>query len=408
MSVLRRKLRNIGPGAIVAAAFIGPGTVTTATFAGSSYGYTLLWAIAFSIFATFILQEMASRLGIAGRMGVGEAIRQKAKRPFIKWGAYFLVIGAIVIGNAAYEAGNITGAVLGFQKYGESISLWGINPLVIIIGIFAFLLLLSGKYKVIEKSLIVMVSIMGIVFLASAIFLQPDLGKVLQGLFTPVLPEGSLMMVIGLIGTTVVPYNLFLHASTVKEKWKEVSDLKTAYWDTLISVIGGGIITMAILITSSIAFEGKAKATSMVDLSYQLTPLLGNWSEYFIAIGFLAAGLSSSITAPLAAAFATSEIMGWKSSLKGNNFRSIWIFVLVTGIVFSSLGFNPTSVILFAQVANGMLLPVIAIFLVWVMNDKIIMGDHINSRLVNLLGILVIIVTLILGLKGILSATNFL
>lgn len=392
----------------MAAAFIGPGTVTTATFAGSSYGYTLLWAIAFSIFATFILQEMASRLGIVGRIGVGQAIRQKVMQPFIKWGAYFLVIGAIVIGNAAYEAGNITGAALGFQKYGESISVLGINPLVIIIGILAFSLLFSGKYKVIERSLILMVSIMGIVFLASAVFLQPNLREVLKGLFTPLLPEGSLMMVIGLIGTTVVPYNLFLHASTVKEKWKSASDLKTSYWDTLISVTAGGIITMAILITSAIAFEGEAKATSIADLSYQLTPLLGNWSEYFIAVGFLAAGLSSSITAPLAAAFATSEILGWNSTMKGKNFRSIWIFVLVTGIVFSSLGFNPTSVILFAQVANGMLLPIIAIFLVWVMNDKRIIGEYVNSKVINFLGILVIIVTLILGLKGILSATNFL
>lgn len=405
---INQRIKNVGPGAIVAAAFIGPGTVTTATIAGSSFGYTLLWAIAFSVFATFILQEMSSRLGVVAKMGVGEAIRSKVSKPIWKWSVSFLVIGAIVIGNAAYEAGNITGAVLGFHDLSKDILIFGINPFVLVIGGIAFLLLYSGKYKIIEKSLILMVSIMGIVFFASAIILKPDISMILKGLFNPNLPQGSLIMVIGLIGTTVVPYNLFLHASSVKEKWHGVSNLSTSWWDTLISVIGGGIITMAILITSAIAFEGSENAGSISDLSTQLVPLLGQWAEYFIAIGFLAAGLSSSITAPLAAAYATSEVLGWKSALRNNKFRGVWGFVLGSGIIFSSLGFSPTSVILFAQVANGLLLPIIAFFLVWVMNDRKIMGAHSNSKIINIFGAVVIIVTVILGLKGILSATNFL
>ena len=111
------RLKNLGPGIVVAAAFIGPGTVTTATIAGAGFGYTLLWAILFSILATIVLQEMSARLGIVSQLGVGQAIRQKLQSPILKWFAFILVIGAILIGNAAYEAGNITGDVLGFEQH---------------------------------------------------------------------------------------------------------------------------------------------------------------------------------------------------------------------------------------------------------------------------------------------------
>ena len=408
MSVLQ-KLKNIGPGAMVAAAFIGPGTVTTATIAGSSYGFTLLWAILFSILATFLLQEMSSRLGVAGRLGVGEAISKKVTHPILKFFSTFLVIGAIVIGNAAYEAGNITGAVLGFDSFMESFSDLPYNPLIFVIGLGAFALLFSGKYKLIERSLVIMVSVMGAVFLFSAIMLNPSLVAIIKGIFVPTLPKGALIMVIGLIGTTVVPYNLFLHASAVKERWSGVGHLTDSRWDTALSVVIGGLITMAILISSAVAFAGKNKVVSKgSDLAEQLYPILGDWSVFFIAFGFLAAGLSSSVTAPLAAAFATSEILGWEHDLKGRKFRVVWMFVLINGIVFSSLGFNPTSVILFAQVANGMLLPIIALFLLWIVNDKSILGEHTNSGLTNLLGAGVILLTLILGVRGILSALGIL
>ena len=401
-----KKLKTIGPGAMVAAAFIGPGTVTTATIAGSSYGYTLLWAIVFSVFATYILQEMAARLGLMGGMGIGQAIRSKIKNPSLKLCASALVIGAILIGNAAYEAGNMTGAVLGFNDWTAA---WAINPLLLLIGLIAFCLLFSGQYQLIERFLVILVGLMGFVFIIALIAVQPDCMQILKGMFVPAVPDGALLMVVGLIGTTVVPYNLFLHASAVQERWSGEKDLAKSRWDTLFSVILGGIITMAILITAAVAFEGLDKEVkSAADLAEGLIPLLGDWSALFLAFGFLAAGLSSAITAPLAAAFATSEILGWKKDLKGRYFRMVWMGVLLVGMVFSSLGFRPTLVILFAQVANGLLLPVIALFLLWIMNDKAIMGKYANSTLVNLMGLLIIGLTIILGLKGILSATNML
>lgn len=399
------KLKQLGPGIMIAAAFIGPGTVTTATLAGAGYGYTLLWAVLFSIIATIVLQEMSARLGVVGKLGVGQALRKKSKTTFLKISTIVLVIGAILIGNAAYEAGNITGAVLGFTWFDH----YTINPLVIMIGLVAFLLLYSGKFKLIEKSLVILVCIMGAVFFISAILLKPDFSKILHNLFIPTLPKNSSLMVMGLIGTTVVPYNLFLHASSIKEKWQDAAQLSLARWDTILSVTLGGIITMAILVTSAIAFEGnKGDVSGLGDLSLQLQPILGDWSSYFIGFGFLAAGLSSSVTAPLAAAYATSEILGWKYNLKGSKFRLIWGGVLLTGIVFSSLGFKPTAIIWFAQVANGILLPIVASFLLWIVNDKKIMGSHVNHKMVNVIGIIVILITLGLGAKSIFSALNLL
>ena len=403
-----KRIKNTGPGAMVAAAFIGPGTITTATLAGSSYGYTLLWAIVFSVFATYILQEMSARLGVVGRVGIATAIKSKMTHPFLKILISVLVLGAILVGNIAYEAGNITGATMGFQSMIISINGAQLNPLIFVIGIIAFALLYSGKYKLIEKSLVIMVSVMGLVFICSAILVQPDYLLILKGLMIPKMPKGAAIMVVGLIGTTVVPYNLFLHAAAVKEKWKGAESLPDAKWDTLFSILLGGVITMAILITSSAVFESNhVSAVNASVLSSQLAPLLGDWSSTFMAIGFLAAGISSSITAPLAAATVTSEIFDWKKSWKSRNFRFIWLLVLVSGLLFSSLGFKPTTVILFAQVANGLLLPIIAAFLLWVMNDKKIMGDNVNSLAVNILAGIVILITVMLGLKGVLSAGGF-
>lgn len=399
------RFKKIGPGAIVAAAFIGPGTVTTATISGASYGFTLLWAILFSVFATYILQEMSARLGLIAQLGVGEAIRLKLNKGILKVLAITLVVSAILIGNAAYEAGNISGAALGVSIPNWLILGKEFNPSILFIGVVAASILYVGKHKLIERALIAMVSIMGFVFIISAIMLSPDIVDVARGLFVPQIPKGGLLMVVGLIGTTVVPYNIFLHASFVKKKWNNPDELGTVKSDAFYSILLGGIITMSILITSAVVNQhSNASISKITDMSYQLEPLLGSWASIFMSIGFIAAGLSSAITAPLAAAFASSEIFGWGNSMKSKKFRAIWIIILCIGVGFSLAGFKPTGVILFAQVANGLLLPIIASFLLWVMNDTKLLGTYTNSTFANLLGSLIIGITIILGLKGIIMA----
>ena len=404
---------KIGPGVIVAAAFIGPGTITACSFAGANYGYTLLWALAFSVFATIILQEMSARLGIVTQKGLGEIIRQQFKNPAVKTISIILVLSAIFVGNSAYEAGNISGAGLGLESlFGSlviqfenfSINFWGIA-----IGSVAFLLLTTNSYKLIEKALISLVIIMSIVFISTAIIAKPSFSEILKGTLIPSFPKGSLLSIIGLIGTTVVPYNLFLHASTVKEKWKSPEQLKDAKKDTIISMILGGLISMAIVIAASVAFYGtNAVLNNVTDLAIQLKPLLGNAAELFLGVGLFAAGVSSAITAPLAAAYATAGILGWDNSLQNKKFKAVWMFILGIGTLFYSIGFKPISIILFAQVANGILLPVIAGYLLWIMNKKTVLGNYKNSISQNIIGGVIVLITIVLGTRSILKVIGIL
>lgn len=403
--MIAKFFKNIGPGPLVAAAFIGPGTVTVCTLAGVNFGFTLLWAMALSIFATIILQEMAARLGIVSQKGLSEIIREELHHPIIKGLALLLIISAIVIGNAAYEAGNISGGALGMEAIVGN-RVWEIgslklNLMSLIIGAIAFILLYIGNYKVLEKAFIFLVILMSFAFITTAIITKPNLFEVLKRIFVPTVPEGSILTIIGLIGTTVVPYNLFLHASLAKTKWKSTSDLPLAKRDTLVAVILGGMVSMCIIIAASAIQKQPISNTS--DLAIGLEPLFGSYAKYFLAIGLFAAGITSAITAPLAAAFVASGCLGWESDLKSKKFKAVWMVIVVLGVVFSSIGFKAIEIIKFAQVANGLLLPVIAGFLLWVMNKSSVLGSYKNSKIQNVLGVIILVITIFLGVKGILS-----
>jgi NRAMP (natural resistance-associated macrophage protein)-like metal ion transporter len=398
----KRRIFRFGPGALVTAAFIGPGTITTCSLAGAGFGYALLWGLVFSVIATIVLQEMSARLGIITRQGLGEALRKQFTAPASRIITALLVISAITIGNGAFETGNILGASIGLQALfgspGLPVSFWAA-----ITGAAAFILLMAGSYRLIERVLIVLVIIMSLTFLTTAIIVSPQLSDLFKGMFIPSLPKGSVIAVAGLIGTTVVPYNLFLHASAVQERWKNPEDLPEARMDISVSVILGGLISMAIVVTSAVAFFGTGSTvTGAADLGRQLEPLLGDKAKYFISTGLFAAGISSAITAPLAAAYATTGIMGWKRDLKSWRFRIIWMIILLVGVLFSMVGFKPLEAIVFAQAANGILLPVIAVYLLFVMNSRKVMGASKNSLLSNIAGALVVLTAIGLGMRTIL------
>lgn len=388
-------IKNIGPGTLVAAAFIGPGTVTLCSKAGVQFGYSLLWAMLLSIIATIVLQEMAARTGIITQKGLAEVIKGQITSPLLRNIAIFLILGAVVIGNAAYEAGNISGASLGMYVFGEEYAVF--YP--ILIGIIAFTVLFIGNYKILERSLVALVLLMSISFLITAILTKPDMLAILKGTFTPTIPKDSILIIIGLIGTTVVPYNLFLHASLVKEKWKTKEDLASARKDTIISIILGGIVSMTIIVAATAIRGGSVD--NAFDLAKGLEPLYGENAKYLLGIGLFAAGITSAITAPLAAAYVAKSCFGWNASLKDNRFRAVWMIILVLGVVFSSLKFKPVEVITFAQVANGLLLPIVAIFLVWIVNKANVLGKYKNTLFQNILAICIIVIAIILGIKGI-------
>ena len=180
--------KKIGPGVLVAAAFIGPGTVTACTLAGVEFGYALLWAMLLSVLATIILQEMSARLGIITQKGLADVIKQELSTPWIRNTVVAIILGAIVVGNAAYEAGNIGGATLGLEAiFGTAY----ISFYPWVIGICAFVLLYIGNYKVLEKVLVSLVIIMSLSFLVTALITKPDVLAILKGMFVPSVPSGS-------------------------------------------------------------------------------------------------------------------------------------------------------------------------------------------------------------------------
>lgn len=396
---MKNWFKNIGPGPLVAAAFIGPGTVTLCTLAGVGFGYALLWAMLLSIIATVVLQEMAARLGIISQKGLSEIIRGEIKNPVLKTLAIILILSAIVIGNAAYEAGNISGGVLGLETIvgNPNISVGGfnINALSIIIGIVAFVLLFIGNYKVLERVLVALVILMSIAFLITAIITKPDVSGIIRGVFIPKFPTESILTIIGLIGTTVVPYNLFLHAALVKEKWQAKEDLKYARKDTIIAVVLGGLVSMCIIISA--ASIQTQDINNAADLAKGLEPLFGSFAKYFLAIGLFAAGITSAITAPLAAAYVASGCLGWNANMQSKKFRAVWMFILVVGVLSSSSGLKSIEIIQFAQVANGGLLPIIAWFLIWIMNKSAILGTHRNTIKQNIFGFIILGISILLS-----------
>jgi manganese transport protein len=408
--MIKNIFKNIGPGTLVAAAFIGPGTVTLCTLAGVNFGFNLLWAMLLSIIATIVLQEMAARLGIISQKGLSEVIREEIKAPFLKQCITILILSAVVVGNASYEAGNISGGILGLEsvlgKYSMAIGTISINLMSLLIGFIAFTLLYIGNYKFLEKALISLVLLMSVSFIATAILTKPNLLEVLNGMFVPRFPERSILTIIGLVGTTVVPYNLFLHASLVKERWHKKEDLSFARKDTIISIILGGLVSMAIIISA--AAIKTTDISNAADLAEGLAPLYGDFATYFMALGLFAAGITSAITAPLAAAYVAKGCLGWSGGLKSKKFRFVWFAILFLGVLFSSIGIKPIEIIKFAQVANGILLPIIAGILLWIVNKKSVLGNFVNSKIQNILGFFILVIAIFLGVKGILKVLNYL
>ena len=390
---------RLGPGLLVTAAFIGPGTITTASVAGANFGFALIWTLLFSVIATILLQSMAARLGVATGQDLAQALRAHIETPLFKSLAIFLVISAIGVGSAAYEAGNLSGASMGLIEIFPQVNaqLW--TPL---IAFLSAVLLYSGKHKVVENALILLVILMSLVFISTLVMAAPSLSDVLAG-FIPSMPEGSVTTVLALVGTTIVPYNLFLHSGVLAARHDSESDkqkvIKETNIDTGVSITLGGVITLAILSTASVAFYGTdAGQISAANMAVQLEPLLGDAAHYFFAIGLFAAGLTSAITAPLAGAYAVCGMLGWSNKMDNVRFKSVAIVILLFGAAVASLGLDPVAVIIFAQAANGLLLPIVTAYLVWLVNQRSVMGKYTNSVLVNLLTLPVLV--LIFGLSS--------
>ncbi len=389
----KTRILNILFWSVISAAFIGPGTVTTAAKAGATFGFDLLWALVFSTIACLVLQEASARISILSDHNLGQAIAYQFRDKSIRMLVLALIVGAIILGSAAYQTGNILGAVAGISLVSS------ISPqlVILVLAFIAALVLSLPSLQNLARFTGVIVILMGAAFFTTAIMLKPDISSILKGSFIPVMPAGmeSGLLVLGLVGTTVVPYNLFL-GSGISDKSQSIQEMR---FGLSVAVILGGIISMAVLVVGSVV-QGEF---SFQALAQVLDSRIGSWATYLLALGLFAAGFSSLITAPLASALTAQGLFGdsqqperW--AVKSRNFRLIWGFVLISGVSFGLAGFKPIPVIIAAQALNGLLLPFISVFLLMVTNDPKILGKNINGILSNSLLGVVVWISFILGL----------
>lgn len=335
---------------MIAAAFIGPGTVTTAASAGASYGFDLIWVLVLSTIACIVLQVNVTKISIQTGKTVGEQLLDKfEKLKFIP-----IVLGfSIVFGCATYQAGNLLGATLGINLLIAIEQRWILSIIVIL----ASIMLWFGSIQLVVRILGLIVAVMGFTFIFIALSIEVNLSELLTSSIVPVIPVDSEILVMGLIGTTIVPYNLFLGSGLSIGK-----SLNTSIFGLIVAISFGGLISIATLVSATLvvppfSFEG---------LSSELVQKLGSWAKYLLAIGLFSAGFTSAMTAPLAAIFTARSVFPKNRKLadkKSFHYKSLWIIVMVTGLLFGFLDIRPIPAIILAQATNGIILPLIAIFI---------------------------------------------
>lgn len=349
---------------LIAAAFIGPGTVTTAAKAGSQGGWYYVPYVLLAAGAGLLLMEMVARITLVSERSLGDILGQRGR------GLAYACFGAVLLGCMAYQAGNFLGALGGIQLLAPIGRYW-----VLLLGVLAVAVLWKGDTTLIARALSGIVVLMGLIFVVSAGLLLLD-GRPLTG--------GGIVApatIIGLVGTTIVPYNFFLAAGL--SKGQQLGEMRLGLAG---SFLVGGLITMSIILVGSVA----TAFTSFADLARTLGAGLGSSSKVVLGFGLFAAGFSSAVTAPLAAALAGRELLGRHDM--GNTaigFRMIWGGVLGVGLLVACFEWDIIGVILAAQVANGLLLPFVAAIVLVMANDRTLLGDQVNANWQNVAGLLV-------------------
>lgn len=370
---------------VISAAFIGPGTVTTAVTAGSQYQIQLLWAVVFATVACIVLQEASARIVIASGLNFGQAMEIKFGNKIGFW-MKWIMAGPVLLGCAAYEAGNILGAVSG-----SSILFGGDGKVyTILITLMAGLVLWHGGSRWISYIMTGLVGLMGIAFLALA--LQGDFifSDVIKSAIVPVIPDGSEWITLALVGTTIVPYNIFIGSAISKGHTIPLMRIGLT-----ISVLIGGLITAWIMLAGTMV----GSFSSFGELATLFQNKIGVIGALALGLGLFAAGFSSAITSPYAASLIASTVFGAE---KKSIVRFAWMSVLLTGFAFGISGIKPIPVILAVQALNGFILPLLTYFLILIVNDSRVVAEPFRHAMWYDLVLLIILgTTLVIGFNNV-------
>ena len=371
--------KYIGPGLMVTVGFINPGNWASNFAAGSQFGYSLLWVVTLSTIMLIILQHNVAHLGIATGLCLSEA----ATRYTPKWIAR-PVLGSAVLASISTSLAEILGGAIALQMLFDIPIKLGAT----ITTIFVFIMLLTNSYRKIERAIITFVSIIGLSFIYELFLVDIDWGTAIHDWTVPSFPDGSIVIIMSVLGAVVMPHNLFLHSEVVQSfEYHKRDDasikkhLKYELFDTLFSMIVGWAINSAmILLAASAFFKNGIIVDELQQAQAMLAPLLGNNAGTIFAIALLLAGISSTITSGMAAGSISAGIFGESYHVKDSHSQIGIIASLGIALMLIFFIGDPFKGLIISQMILSMQLPFTVFLQVSLTSSRKVMGKYVNSR----------------------------
>lgn len=386
----------LGPGIITGSVDNDAGGITTYSVAGATYGYGLIWTLIPSFIVLLVVQEMNARMGIVTGKGLSDLIRENAGLKI----TFFIFIGLLIsnIGNTTTEFAGVAGSleIFGITRY---IS-------VPIVAVFIWILVVKGTYQVAERIFLVFSASL-LTYVISALMSKPEWGEIGSAIIRPRMEMNtrSLAMVIALVGTTIAPWMQFYMQASVIEKGLEMKN----YRYTLIDIVVGCLVTVVVaffimVACGAILHPQGIEITEAKDAALALKPLAGELASHVFAFGLFVASVFSATILPLATSFYICEAFGFEAGIDKKWHEAKEFYSLYTGIVILSVfiilipNAPLIEISIWTQVLNGILLPVILISMMLLINNKKLMGDHVNKLYQNIIGWSSVIILTILSL----------
>src|ERR1035437_10258443 len=386
----------LGPGIITGSVDNDAGGITTYSVAGAVYGYSLIWTLIPSFIALVVIQSMNARMGIVTGKGLADLIRENAGVKV----TFFIFIGLLIadIGNTTTEFAGVAGSmeVFGISKY---IS-------VPIVSIMVWFLVVKGTYKVAERIFLVF-SVSLLTYVISALMGNPHWGEIGTAIIKPNLTFNAttISMIIGIVGTTIAPWMQFYMQSSVIEKGLKMKDFKYTIVDIVVGCVATIVVAFFIIVAcASTLHPNGIHINEAKDAAMALKPLAGSFASQIFAFGLFVASVFSATILPLATAFYVCEAFGFEAGIdkkwdEAKEFYSLYTGILVIATIIILIPNAPLiKISLWSQVLNGILLPVVLICMIFLVNNKKIMGVHINKTLPNIIAWIAIVILIALSL----------
>jgi manganese transport protein len=391
--------RYIGPGLLVTVGFIDPGNWASNLAAGANYGYALLWMVTLSTIMLIILQHNVAHLGIATGLCLSEAASTYLKPVYSK-----VILGSAMLASVSTSLAEILGGAIALNMLFHI----PIKAGALMVLAFVIIMLLSNSYRLIEKWIIAFVSIIGLSFIYELSLVQIDWGQATMAWITPSFPEGSMIIIMSVLGAVVMPHNLFLHSEVIQSRQWNLKDDKVIkkqldfeLFDTLFSMLVGWAINSAmILLAAATFFKAKTPVTELQQAHQILEPLLGGQAAIIFAVALLFAGIASTITSGMAAGSIFAGIFREPYDIKDNHSRLgvIISLFIATGLIF--LISNPFNGLIISQMLLSIQLPITIFLQIYLTSSEKVMGKYKNTvaTKITLLTIGAIVTALNIGL----------